>query len=243
MPRNTTTKRCSFTGSTNTSTPGIFTVAELHRQRGTFFGRDAAGAAVGDVARRVERAEVAADGHVALFEMEADAGRLQRPAADQVLDRIVAEQAQVAGPAAGADAGKHRNAAAEDADFRQRVEVAACWPSSSSVLPPGCCGRPPRPSADIHHDFRVVLDVQFAGEVLDVHGESRVKGREPNNYDFHRRKNGVIRKGRLPVSPAQLAASLATRGGPRTITTRQPVPIGDNPSWRRRSPGTATMRG
>ena len=34
-------------------------------------------------------------------ELEADAGGFQRPAADQVLERIVAEQAQVPGPLPG----------------------------------------------------------------------------------------------------------------------------------------------
>ena len=44
----------------------------------------------------VERAEVAADRDVARLELEADAGRLERAAADDVLERIVAEQAEVA---------------------------------------------------------------------------------------------------------------------------------------------------
>ena len=44
---------------------GNLHLAELDGQRRAFFGGDAAGAAVGDVAGRVERAEVAADGHVA----------------------------------------------------------------------------------------------------------------------------------------------------------------------------------
>ena len=49
---------------------------------------------------RVERAEVAADGHVVRLQLEADARRLEHAAADQVLERIVAEQAQVPRPAA-----------------------------------------------------------------------------------------------------------------------------------------------
>ena len=43
---------------------GDLHLAELDGQRGAFFAGDAAGAAVGDVAGGVERAEVAADGHV-----------------------------------------------------------------------------------------------------------------------------------------------------------------------------------
>ena len=101
-PRKTTTKRCSFTGSTKTSTPGIFTSRSLMASGAAFFAGDAAGAAVGDVARGVERAEVRADGDVAFLQFKADAGGLERAAADEVLQRIVAEQTEVAGAAAGA---------------------------------------------------------------------------------------------------------------------------------------------
>ena len=98
-------------------------LAELDRQRGTLFGGDAPGTAVGDVARCVERAEVAADGDIAFLKFETDAGRLQRPATDQILERIVAEQPQVPGPAARADAGLDRDAPAADSLLRQGVEI------------------------------------------------------------------------------------------------------------------------
>ena len=88
------TKRCSFTGSTKTSTPGIFTSRSLIASGALSSRGDAAGAAVGDVAGRVERAEVRADRDVAFFEREADAGRFERAAADEVLERVVAEEAQ-----------------------------------------------------------------------------------------------------------------------------------------------------
>ena len=122
------TKRCSFTGSTKTCDAGNLHLAELDGERGAFFAGDAAGAAVGDVAGGVERAEVGADGDVAVFELEADAGGFEGAAADEVLQRVVAEQAEVAGAAAGADAGRDGDAAAADAVAGERVEVAACWP-------------------------------------------------------------------------------------------------------------------
>jgi hypothetical protein len=56
--------------------------AQFHRERGGFFSWDAAGAAVGDVAGGIERAEVRTDGDVAFFELEANAGGFQRTAAD-----------------------------------------------------------------------------------------------------------------------------------------------------------------
>ena len=60
----------------------------------------------------VERAEVAAGRHVVSAQLEADARRLERAAADAILERIVAEQPQVPRPAAGRDARLDRNAAA-----------------------------------------------------------------------------------------------------------------------------------
>ena len=92
-PRKTTTKRCSLTGSTKTSTPGIFTAFSL-----------SASGALSSLAMRparrslilpaaVERAIVAADGDVVRAELETDARRFERTAADHELQRIVAEQA------------------------------------------------------------------------------------------------------------------------------------------------------
>ena len=97
--------------------------AELDRQRSALFGGDAAGAAVADVARGVERAEVAADGDVAFLQLEADAGGLERTAADQVLDRVVAEEAQVARSAAGRDAGKTGMLLPQTPRAGERVEI------------------------------------------------------------------------------------------------------------------------
>ena len=63
---------------------GDLHLAELDGQRGALLAGDAAGAAVGDVAGGVERAEIAADGHVVGSQLEAHAGGLQGAAADQV---------------------------------------------------------------------------------------------------------------------------------------------------------------
>ena len=111
-PRNTTTKRCSLTGSTNTSTPGIFTSRSLIGQRLLSSRRDAAGAAIGDAARGVERAEVAADGHVVRAKLEADAGGLQRPAADDDISADRSRTAQMPRPAARRDARLDRECSA-----------------------------------------------------------------------------------------------------------------------------------
>ena len=169
------TKRCSFTGSTKTSMPGIFTLRSL-----------IASGALSSVGMRparrsvmlplgVERAEVGADGDVAVLEFEADAGGFEGAAADHVLQRVVAEQAEVAGAAAGADAGQHGDAAAEDADFGERVEVRRV-----GRFELGQAARLLRQAAeavgDVHDDLGVVFDVEFASEFVEVHG-GEVRGR------------------------------------------------------------------
>ena len=80
-------------------------VAKADRDGRAFFGRNAASTAIGNVALGVDRAEVGADGDVAFLDFEADAGGFECAAADHVLERVVAEEAEVAGTAAGADAG------------------------------------------------------------------------------------------------------------------------------------------
>ncbi len=110
---------------------------------------------------------------------EPDAGRLQRAAADQVLQRVVAEQAEVARAAAGADAGAHRNAAAQDAGLGQRVEVGRV-----GRFQLGPTARLLRQAAQavghVHDDLGVVFDVQLARKSVEVHGgrgrRSEVRG-------------------------------------------------------------------
>ena len=101
-------------------------------------------------------------------EFEADAGRFERAAADAILQRIVAEQAQVPRPAARADARLHRNAAAGDAALGQRVEVRRLGRFEF-----GLAARLERQAAEAvgheHHDLRVVLNMQFARQLVHVH--------------------------------------------------------------------------
>ena len=124
---------------------GNLHLAELDGQRAALFAGDAAGAAVGDVAGGVERAEVAADGHVLRPQLEADAGGLQRPAADQVLDRIVAEQAQVAGSAAGGDARRDRDTCSPGRRAGPGRRGWGSWrPPVRSVRPARSAARPAR---------------------------------------------------------------------------------------------------
>ena len=84
---------------------------------------DAAGATVDDVAVGVDGAEVAAGGDIALLQIDVDAQGLQDAAADEVLHRVVTEEAQVAGAAARSDAGKHRHREAAGALLGQPVQV------------------------------------------------------------------------------------------------------------------------
>src|SRR5215217_7254298 len=90
---------------------------------GRLLGGQAAGPAVGDDAVVVEGAEVDPGGDVAGLELEADAGRGQGAAADLVGERVVAEQAEVAGARAGGDAPGDRVVQAQRALAGQPVEV------------------------------------------------------------------------------------------------------------------------
>ena len=70
-------------------------------------GGETSGAAVGDYALGVDGAEVAAHGEVVGGEVYADAGGFKDSALDEVGHRVVAEEGQVAGAAAGDDSGGH----------------------------------------------------------------------------------------------------------------------------------------
>ena len=93
-PRKTTTKRCSFTGSTKISKPGILT-SRSRMASGALSSlgmRPARRSLILPAASSVQKLPRAATSPGCMC--KADAGRFQRPAADQVLERIVAEQAQ-----------------------------------------------------------------------------------------------------------------------------------------------------
>ena len=87
------------------------------------FRRDAAGAAVGDNALFVERAEIGARGHVAVLQFQAQAQRFNHAAAHLKFQRVVAEQPEMPRPAAGRDAGRGGNHAALRGILAQLVEV------------------------------------------------------------------------------------------------------------------------
>ena len=84
---------------------------------------DASRAPVGHDARAVNGAEVGARRHVAALETHTRTERLQHAAADHGLERVVAEERQVAGPAARRDAGRHRLESAEGRCGNDRVQV------------------------------------------------------------------------------------------------------------------------
>ena len=87
------------------------------------FGGHAPGAAVGDDAAGVEGAEIGARGDVARLEFQAQAQGLNDAAPDLILNGIVAEQSEVARPAAGGDAGSDGDHAALRAEFGQGVKI------------------------------------------------------------------------------------------------------------------------
>ena len=92
-----------------------FDARHLHRPQPdrnclALLARNATGAAIGDFAGRVKRAEISASCHVVRPQLEADARRLQCPAANQILERIVAKQPQMPRPAPRTDPRLDRNA-------------------------------------------------------------------------------------------------------------------------------------
>ena len=120
-----------------------------------------------------------------VLQLEADAGGFEGAAADEVLQRVVAEQAEVARAAAGADAGQHGNAAAADAALDQRVEIGRVGRFELGEAA-GLLRQAAEAVGDVQDDLGVVLDVEFAGEVVDVHGVVRGSGFEGSEYSMLR---------------------------------------------------------
>jgi len=98
-------------------------LAEFDCQWCALLGRNAARAAVCDIAIGIDRTKIAANRDVALLKFEANARGLKRPTADEVLKRIVAEQAQVAWAAAGTDARLDGDTAAANTLLCQCVKM------------------------------------------------------------------------------------------------------------------------
>ena len=86
----------------------------LYQQR-ALLGGDPTGAAVGDPPRLVQRAEIAANGHISRLQGEANPGRFQGTPANLVGKWVIAEQSQVTRPAPRADARQDRDTCSLDA--------------------------------------------------------------------------------------------------------------------------------
>jgi hypothetical protein len=86
-------------------------------------GGDAAGAAVRDVAGRVDGAEVASRRDIAVLQVEVDSQRFEYAAADLVLQGIVAEEGDMTRTGAGSDAVTNRQRHAADRVRSKSVEV------------------------------------------------------------------------------------------------------------------------
>ena len=87
------------------------------------FGFNAAGAAVGDDALPVEGAEIGAGGDVAGLELDAETERLDDAAANLEFQRVIAKEGEMAGTAAGSDAGGDGQHAALRGVLGEGVEV------------------------------------------------------------------------------------------------------------------------
>ena len=114
-PRKTTTKRCSFTGSTKTSHAGHVDLPQQLGSSSADFSvamRPARRSVIRPAASTVQKLPRAATSSGC--SVEADAERLQHAAADLVRERVVAEEGQVRRPAARGDAGGDGLAEAAD---------------------------------------------------------------------------------------------------------------------------------
>jgi hypothetical protein len=108
------------------------------------------------------------------LQLEADAGGLQRTPANEILKRVVAEQAEVTWTAAGADAGQHWNAAPANAPLSELIEVgrAGGFELGQSA---GLLWQTAEPVGDVQDDLAFVLDVQVARELMEVPGRGRCR--------------------------------------------------------------------
>jgi glucose-6-phosphate isomerase len=129
--------------------------AEKIAHRLAAIGRRTACAAVGNLADGINGAEVSTDSHVPGSDGEVDAESLEDTAADAVLQRIGAEEAEMAGTAARSDSGQDRNAQAAGPLADTGIEV-RCAGGFQFGFPPGSSARPPRPSATRKTIFEVL---------------------------------------------------------------------------------------
>ena len=180
-------------------------VGEFRDDLFRFLGWDAPGPAVGHVAGGVERAEVQPGRHVAVTEIEPHADGLQGAAANLVLERIVAEQAQVPRPAAGRHAGV------------DGLEQAAAAGRDEAVGVRGAGG------LEFRHVVRAGLD---AAQAVPDKEDDLAAGLDEVR-EVHRR-HGVLLDGneRFPAGPPEaqrstlrmaVGASRQDTGGPRRL--------------------------
>ena len=130
-PRRTSTKRCSFTGSTRTSTPGsrMARRRSLRRMHASVLMRPARRSVMRPWPSTVQKFPRAATSPAAQGEL--DAQRLEDASADLVLEGIVAEEAEVAGPAPGVMPGRH---VADQSAGRPRGQPREIWQASCLQL-------------------------------------------------------------------------------------------------------------
>ena len=150
---------------------GNFDLPQTNRQRSAFFAADAAGATVADLAGGIERAEIAARCHVVRSQLKADAGGFQRAAADDVFERIVTEESEVTGSAAGSDTGLDGDAAPLHTAAGQGVEIrrARGFQFGQSTR---FQGETAQAVGHEHHNFRVAFLHQFPGQSVHIHKEA-----------------------------------------------------------------------
>ncbi len=129
---------------------------------------DAASAAVDNEAAVVHGAEVAASRHVLGLQVEVDAHRLQSTAADAIAQGVVAEESQVAGPAARDDSKAHVIDHAANALLGQAVQIGDAGCLHLRAAGPGI-----RQAAQaVHHqqdDLGLGRDYDFTNQVK-IHG-------------------------------------------------------------------------
>ena len=156
--------------------PGGRCCDRVFAEGGAGVGADAPGAAVGDEALVVDGAEVAAGGQVFATKVEVDAEGFEDAAADAVLQRVVAEEGEMAGAAAGRDAVADGHGEAADAVGGEAVEVDGVRLFELGAAGLGI-GQAAEAVDDEEDDFGVVLDDEFADD-FEVHAYSLECGQD-----------------------------------------------------------------
>jgi len=152
---------------------GVADLFDIRREFGATLlaklGLDAAGAAVGDQAVGVERAEVRPGGDVARLQFQAKAKRLNDASADLDFQRVVAEQPEVAGTAAGRDAVRGGDQPALRRVLGQGVEIGRDRRLERGLVIRGGSGDI---AEAVHHQqshFGPVLQSQVRVKRIDAH--------------------------------------------------------------------------